>query len=323
MRPLRVLQLTNMYPDAERPYFGIFVKHLVDGLAAEQVESTVLTIDARGKWKSYADGAVAMRRALRREPFDLVHAHYGLTGTIGALQRRRPLVISMYGGDVHVDWQRRASLPGALLASAVLFCSKRMQDELPRRVRGEIVSPGIDMGFFKHLDRQAARAALGWPEAQPVVLFPSDPTRWDKDYPLFEAAIARLATPGVRTVTFGKVPASQLALMYNAADCMLMTSVMEGSPTVVKEGLACGLPLVSVDVGDVREQIVGIPGCEVIDDRDPARLAAAVDRVLRRHERVADTPSLRRMDHASVARRVREIYDRVLREHISSSNAAN
>jgi len=49
----------------------------------------------------------------------------------------------------------------------------------------------------------------------------------------------------------------------NASNVLLLTSLHEGSPTVVKEALACGLPVVSVDVGDVAERIEGIEGCHL------------------------------------------------------------
>lgn len=304
--PLRVLQLTNMYPDASRPYFGIFVKHLVDGLADLDVESTVALVDGRGRWTNYVRGAVDLRRRLRRERYDLLHVHYGITGAL-AVQRKLPMILSLYGGDVHIPWQRQITRLGAWQADAVLYCSRRMERTLG--IPGDIVSPGIDGDFFRPRDRDEARRRLGWRPEDRVVLFPSDPSRWDKDFPLFEATIARARTAGVRVATFGGVPHEDLPWMYSGADAMLLTSRMEGSPTVVKEGLSCGLPVVSVDVGDVEEQLGGLPHCHVVPRRDPEKLASALDDTLAALERV---PRPKGLDHASVARRVRAIYDRVL-----------
>jgi len=75
----------------------------------------------------------------------------------------------------------------------------------------------------------------------------------------------------------------QVNLLMNAADVLLMTSHTEGSPQVVKEALAAGCPIVSVDVGDVADLTAGLPGC-FIADRTPediaAKLALAINSAL-------------------------------------------
>ena len=62
----------------------------------------------------------------------------------------------------------------------------------------------------------------------------------------------------------------------NSADCILFTSIQEGSPNVIKEALACNIPIVSTNVGDVKERLETIDGCFVIDDYDAKNLAEAL-----------------------------------------------
>src|SRR4051812_3149449 len=101
----------------------------------------------------------------------------------------------------------------------------------------------------------------------------------------------------------------------NAADCLILTSMIEGSPNVVKEALACDLPVVSVPVGDVHERLRGVEGCEVTADDRPETIAAALERVLRRGGRVEGRAAVRQLDERILTQRVIEVYRSVLAKH--------
>jgi glycosyltransferase involved in cell wall biosynthesis len=64
---------------------------------------------------------------------------------------------------------------------------------------------------------------------------------------------------------------------YWAADVLVLTSNLEGSPNAVHEARACGLPVVSTDCGDVRESATDV---EEVVAPDPDVVAGAlVDRL--------------------------------------------
>ena len=106
------------------------------------------------------------------------------------------------------------------------------------------------------------------------------------------------------------VPNSAVPVWLNASHALLLTSLHEGSPTVVKEALACGLPVVSVDVGDVAERIEGIEGCHLAQP-DPADLANKLSLVHHRRQRLDCRGRLEDLCVLNVARRLKVLYELV------------
>ena len=108
------------------------------------------------------------------------------------------------------------------------------------------------------------------------------------------------------------VPHEVVPTWLNAADAVLLTSAHEGSPNVVKEALACNVPVVSVDVGDVRERIGKVDGCHMADST-PEDIAAKVERVVARDRPVAGRERVADVSLEAIAERLCEIYALLVR----------
>jgi glycosyltransferase involved in cell wall biosynthesis len=100
--------------------------------------------------------------------------------------------------------------------------------------------------------------------------------------------------------------------MMNACDALLVTSIQEGSPCVVKEALACCLPIVSLNVGDVPVRLRGVDGCEICEDETPEAIAASLGRVLDRGGRTRGREAVRDLDERLLTARIVGIYQSVL-----------
>jgi glycosyltransferase involved in cell wall biosynthesis len=186
------------------------------------------------------------------------------------------------------------------------------------RIKGELIPCGVDLELFKPVDRVTARNRLGLSLDKTFILFPFDPRRKVKRVELAQSAVDLMSDPQVQLLSVSGKTNEEMPLYYSAADAMVLCSESEGSPTSVKEALACNLPVVSVDVGDVREIIDGVAGCEICLCT-PESLANGLRRVLsRKWDRPFDgRQSMARYDQDSTVKAVIEVYDRVIREQHS------
>jgi glycosyltransferase involved in cell wall biosynthesis len=192
------------------------------------------------------------------DEYDLVHANYGLTGPYALLQRHLPVVLSLWGSDLFGPfgplsrWCARG-------ARETVVMSPAMADALGTDCH--VVPHGVDLSLFRPRPQAEARAELGWADDRHHVLFPYGTRREEKDYPRAERVVAAADDRLDATVVLQQVtglPHEVLPTYMNAADALLLTSRREGSPNSVKEALACNLPVVSTDVGDVRERLEGV-----------------------------------------------------------------
>jgi glycosyltransferase involved in cell wall biosynthesis len=305
---MKVLALTNMYPSAAEPWFGCFVKDQLDAVRDAGVDVEVFAFDGRRHKTEYGRAATALRRRVSANGFDIVHAHYGLSGAVALTQRRVPVVTTIWGTDAgYVAWQGRVSWLVARMTRPI-FVSRHNAHALGLP-SATVIPSGIDTTFFAPMARAEARAKLGLGDGR-YVLFPGSRAVRRKRADLFDAACAELGKdgPDVETLALQGYTRDEARLVMSAVDVVLMTSDWEGSPLAVKEALSCGTRVVSVHVGDVPEVISGLPGC-AIADRDPIALANA----LRASLSSAEVPN--ELRSRAMAYDQREVAKRILAEY--------
>jgi len=254
---LRVLVVTNMYPTPERPALGSFVRDQVEALRRRDDLEVTLHAFAGGL-ASYPRAAYELRRNHRRERFDVVHVHFGLTAWSAILAGRRPTVVTLHGNDLfHPRSNRitRAALPFVDLPAAV---SRAFSANVPgagttRRVA--VLPVGIDLARLRPIPRTEARARLGLPTDEPCLLFPHDPAR-----PLKRYDRAQEAARGTRLLTMGRVDPAEVPYWINAANAVLVPSQDEGFGLAAIEALACRVPVLATPVGIHEVALAGVPG---------------------------------------------------------------
>ncbi len=309
---MRILFVTNMYPTPERPGYGAFVWQQAEQLRAFGHTVDVVNILGFRSRLNYVKGALAVLRATWTTSYDVVHAHYGLTALPAWFRLGAPLVMTLHGSDVlGYRSERLCSRFMSRVADAVIVVSEEIRHVLP----GVLIPCGVDLKRFRPIDRDEARARLGWPSDKRVILFPFDPGRWVKRYHLARAAVDRLVEDGVdaELISVFGVENGEMPWRYSAADAMILCSRWEGSPTSIKEALACDLPVVSTDVGDVREILRGVPGTWVCS-QDVGEIARSLREALSvpRTGRFERRAAMAKYDQAVTVAKIIDVYNTVL-----------
>jgi teichuronic acid biosynthesis glycosyltransferase TuaC len=325
MNAIRVLMVTSEWPEPGVNVTSHFIKRQADFLAAAGVEVTVFPFKGRKNPFNYLKNWVRLQARLRRERYDLVHAQFGQSGLL-ALPKRLPLVVTFRGSDLLgavSDKTRRHRKIGALLqylsrlvaayADAVIVVAEHMKGQLPSSISSHVIPSGLDLELVRPTEKRIARNQLGLPEDERLVLFVGRINHGRKRGWLAEQALEILnKSLPARLVVAWAVPHTDVPLYMSACDVLVFTSMQEGSPNVVKEALACNLPIVSVPVGDVESRLKGVEGCELCNDDDPETIAAALHRVLLRGGRTNGRETVLSLDENITTEKVIAIYQAVL-----------
>jgi teichuronic acid biosynthesis glycosyltransferase TuaC len=300
----------------------IFARRQAEALRVKGIQVQEFFLASRTSLRGLFREFRRFRSELRRFAPELVHAQFGsITALFAALAAgSRPLVITYRGSDLNPSsgdslWRGRCarllSQLAALRARRIVCVSAALRNRLWwRRPSVRVLPTGVPASEFRPRSRNLARRKLGWPEGVPVVLFNAgqDPRIKRLDLAFAAVAMARLRVPELRLETLdGSAPPASMPTLMNAADCLLVTSDFEGSPAVVQEGLASNLPIVSVEVGDVRERIEGVSNTRLVG-RDPEAIAGALAEMVARPLRSDGRKKVAEVSLDAIAERVHQIY---------------
>lgn len=310
---ISVLAVTNTYPTDETPGDTPCIKDQILALRTQGVKVDLLYIDRSKGVLSYARAAWRLfATVFQRRRYDLIHAYYGHCGLLARLQLRYPVVVTFRGSDLLSRKDGRIGKIVARLVEGVIVMSKEMK-RAAKRQDAHIIPFGVNLDIFSPYPMERARRDLGLPLNDKLVLFPWDPARPEKRFDIVKEAIQALQQEqeNVRLVVMYNKPRELVAQYMNACDAMVLASDHEGAPMAVREAMACNLPIVSVDVGDVRQIMGDTEGCYLCK-QEPGDLAEKLSWALSREDRTDGSRVVRRMDAAWAAEKVISVYRLVL-----------
>ena len=289
-----------------------FVGSQYESLRREGLDMVLFPIKGRG-WKAYAKAIGSLRKLVRKERPDVVHAHYSVCGLVASLATcctKTKVVVSILGSFPQPSFKKRwVSFFIKHVWDATLVKSQRTADQLGMSL--PVVPNGVNLEQFVLIDHGVARERCGFEEGKKYVIWCSNPSRSEKNYPLAQRAVALLDDANVELIPVFDRSHSQVVEYMCAADVLLLTSVMEGSPNVIKEAMACGLPIVTTDVGDVQWVTGRLPGTYVVPYGDAKALAQGIGSALAFGGRTAGRERIISLGLTTteVARKIITIYD--------------
>jgi len=321
---LRVLMVTSDWPTGPAGT-AQFIERQARFLQAASVQVDVYAFRGYQNPIRYVFAWWKVQRRVRGNHYDLAHAQFGQSAVL-LFPRHVPLVVTFRGDELQGipgDTSGRLTLRGWVLrwlcrimarrADATIVVSEHMKRYLDDGAPAHVIPSGLDFTLFRCTPREEARRRLGLPLAAHLALFVGNPALARKRYPLARRVVEILnrSLPTQLIVGWG-VPHVDMPTLMSACDALLFTSMQEGSPNAVKEALACDLPVVSVAVGDVPVRLRGIEGCELCADDRPETIAAALERVLRRGQRIAGRQAVQQLDENLITQQVLGVYDSAL-----------
>lgn len=245
---------------------------------------------------------------------DIVHAHYGLSGLLACLQRKVPVFITFHGSDINKLKPRIFSWFASRLSKVNIFVSASLLKTLNLKVnnRNVIIPCGVNCELFQLVPQKIARERLGLDIYTKYVLFTSCFDNHVKNYQLCYETISKVKSD-IEIIELKNYDRKHVQLLMYACDLLLMTSYSEGSPQVVKEAIAAGLPVVSVDVGDVME-IRERTLYEDLNIVEKTKLAESVENILAGDRSSKNAGNIQDYENDCIADKLLILYKSVLRD---------
>jgi teichuronic acid biosynthesis glycosyltransferase TuaC len=322
---MKVLIATAMYPTVENPAYGSFIRTQVESLKQAGLAVKLLVLERRLRKLMYLKGVMQLRQCLHDRSIDLIHAHYGYVGMVARTQWRVPVVVTYHGDDLlgTVNEQGRHTRPSQLavrggqalgqLIDTAIVQSKEMASKL-KGTNVYIVPHEVDLELFRPIEKSLARERLGLNPHKKYLLFAANPSIPVKRFPLAKEVADWLSKEddSIELLVVYKETQDRLALYMNACDALIFTSYQEGSPNIVKQAMACNLPITSTNVGDVEELIGTTTGCYLCTP-SVSDFVEKLNNILEQCSRTQGRQAVSHLNSSAVAQNIIHVYEETLK----------
>ncbi|MFA1711683.1 glycosyltransferase [Peribacillus frigoritolerans] len=323
---MKVLHITNMYPNDDKPWYGVFIADQINSLN-KYIENDVFFIDGNKSKFNYFKSLLELRKI--KKEYDIIHCHHGWCGIIALLsfKNHNNIFVSLVGGDLlekKIFFKRIiAKILWSLLPKFkyVIGKSPEMVEICKKRTSSVGYVPnGVNLNMFKELNKDNCKQRLNLDLEKKYFLFTAaknDKNRTEKRYDIIEGASKELSSRGIynfEILFLSNVSHEMVPLYLNSCEAVLLASDYEGSPNIIKEAMACNVPIISTAVGNVPDMIEELENC-YIAEQNSGNFADIMEIFINSEEnkRCEGRSRLKdiKLDENSVAENIYETYRRV------------
>lgn len=289
-----------------------FVQSQFDSLKEEGLDMIMFPVVGHGA-KAHLMAAWKLRKLIRKEKPDIVHAHYSVCGYVAAIATfflKPKVVVSILGSFPKEN--RKLKIVRFFIKhvwDSTLVKSQRTANQLGLNL--PVVPNGVNLEQFHIVDQHNARVACHFEDGKKYVIWCSNPSRYEKRFPLAQKSVALLNDADVILFPVYDHPHNDVVRYMCAADALLLTSISEGSPNVIKEAMACNCPIVSTDVGDVRWVTEDVEGTYVAADNKPETISECIKKALVFNKRTKGRDAIvgKGLTSDNIAKRIIAVYN--------------
>ena len=289
-----------------------FVREQAESLVKQGLSVDFFLIKGKGLF-GYLKNYFLLLKKIRYEKYDLLHAHYGLSGLLATIQLSVPVVITFHGSDVNMKKNYLFSRIASRLSAANIFVHQNLPEKLKIFMGSVNIIPcGFDNNLFFPIPKNEAREILKWEKSARYIVFSSAFDNKIKNVQLAWSAISDINNCNlIELKGYGK---EKINLILNASDLLLVTSLSETGPIIVKEALACNCPIISTNVGDVQKLIKNVQNC-YISSYNPDDIKKRINLVFMNNKRTNGEQAIKNFKLENIAYKIIDVYKNTLKNY--------
>lgn len=329
---MNVLHIVGGLPHKDNSFFQPFVQHQIDSLGKEGINISILNIHGYKSFLNYFLIAGELKKIIKEKKINLIHAHYSYSVIPTLfLGKDIPIVLSLMGSDLlgSPDQKGNMTLRGVFdkkftqlilrKVDYIIVKSEKMRYHVKNKVPIDVIPNGINFDLFKQMDQNLARKKLNLNQDEFLILFLGNPNNHVKNFNLAKNSFdifhsnysdTKLLAP------FG-ITSEEVVTYMNACDVLLFTSFWEGSPNVVKEAMACNLPIISTDVGDVNNIINGTSNCYIVNFTEED-IVDKLSTIYNNSKRSNGRNMVQHLSDDLISKKIVKIYEKVVNMEINN-----
>lgn len=264
--------------------------------------------------KGYLNHLPKLKAQLIKKKYDIVHAHFGLSGALAVMQLKVPVVMTFHNGETLTRKGNLISSVASLFAAYSIYVAQHIYDltYFKRKNHSLVLPCGISLQDLHIISKEEAIAFMNLPTDKINIVFGGVFANLRKNVALAQQAIALLNRNDINLIELKGYTRPQVVALLCAADLMLLPTISEGSPQIVKEAMACNCPIVATDVADIKVLLGDTVGC-FLTSFDPKDVAEKINLAIEYGKRTTGRELMSKYDNSVIVKQIVEVYKRVIK----------